>query len=264
MSSRWVWSLAAALAGFAMATGASAQQDDLLKQIKGRGVLRVCEAAYPPYNVKNPKTETWEGINVEIIDELAKGLNVKVEHVDGTFATLIASLNTKKCDLSAAATYVTPPRAEQALFSRAFAADTKTLFVRQDSKAKTYAEVDKPDVTISVRAGTAEERFAKGFFKNAKIQVVTSDKTVAHLLEVANGRADAAMSAYSGNMLFIKENPNLKLRPIGDKLLDPSPFAFMLPKGEYHFQQFLNVFLATYEDQGKLKAVFDKWLLPQN
>src|SRR5262245_10109560 len=210
MSLRLIWGVATALAGVALTTDVSAQQDDLLKQIKDRGVLRVCEAAYPPYNVKNPKTETWEGINVDIIDELVKGLSVKIEHVDGTFATLIASLNTKKCDLSAAATYVTPPRAEQVLFSKAFASDTKTLFVRQDSKAITYAEIDKPEVSISVRAGTAEEPFAKRFFKNAKIQVVTSDKTVAHLLEVANGRADAAMGAYSGNMLFIKENPNLK------------------------------------------------------
>jgi len=36
-----------------------ADQDTLLQQIKKNGVIRVCQAAYPPYNVKNPQTGEW-------------------------------------------------------------------------------------------------------------------------------------------------------------------------------------------------------------
>ena len=38
------------------ATQAFAAKDDLLAQIKERGALRVCEAAYPPYNEYQAKT----------------------------------------------------------------------------------------------------------------------------------------------------------------------------------------------------------------
>src|SRR5271155_126122 len=156
---------------------AHAQDDVLLQEIKQRGVLRVCQAPYPPYNTKNPKSGEWEGSNVEIVQEIARFLNVKIEDVDSSFSTLIPSLITHKCDLSAAATYVTPARAEQVLFSTSYGADTKTAFVPVDSPIHTYADLDKPEITIATRSGTGEEAFAKRFFKYAKIKPITSDTT---------------------------------------------------------------------------------------
>ena len=260
---RWTIAFATALfvaAGLAAAPAAHAEPDSLLQQIKDRGAIRVCEAAYPPYNVKNPKTSEWEGLDVDLAVELAKTLGVKLEHVDVSFSTLIPSLATQKCDLSIAATYITPARAEQVLFTRPFAAETKTIFVPQASTAKSYADIDKEGVTIATRAGTAEDDYAKRFFKHATIKTLTSDATQPHLLEVAAGRVDAAFAGYVGSLIFLRQNANLKLRPLGDKLLDPTPFAFMLPRGEYHFQQYLNVFLDQLERTDKLKELSDKWL----
>ncbi|HLI11580.1 MAG TPA: ABC transporter substrate-binding protein [Alphaproteobacteria bacterium] len=253
--------LAAAFALIAIPR-AHADQDNLLQQIKDRGAIRVCEAAYPPYNVKNPKTGQWEGLDVDLATALGQALNVKVEHVDTSFATLIPSLSTHKCDLSVAATYITPARAEQVLFTRSFAAETKTVFVPVNSTAKTYADIDKDGVTVVTRSGTAEADYAKRFFKHATVKLLTSDATQPHLLEVAAGRADAAFAGYVGSLIFLRENPSLKLRPLGDKLLDPTPFAFMMPLGEYHFQQYVDIFLDSLDRSGKLKELTDKWLAP--
>ena len=146
------------------------------------------------------------------------------------------------------------------LFTRSFAAETKTIFVPESATAKSYAEIDKDGVTIAVRAGTAEETYAKRFFKHATVKTLTSDATQPHLLEVAAGRADAAFAGNIGSRIFIKQNANLKLRPLGDALLDPTPFAFMLPLGEYHLQQYMNAFLDDLERTGKLKELREKWL----
>ena len=245
----------------ALAPAARAEQPDtLLQQIKQRGTIQVCDGAYPPYNVKDPKTGEWQGLDDDIAAALGTALGVKVEHVDTSFSTLIPSLATRKCDLSIAATYITPARAEQVLFTRSFAAETKTIFVPENSTAKTYGDIDKEGVTIAVRAGTAEETYAKRFFKHATVKTLTSDATQPHLLEVATGRADAAFAGNIGSRIFIKQNSNLKLRPLGDKLLDPTPFAFMLPLGEYHFQQYLDAFFDDLERTGKLGELREKWL----
>jgi ABC-type amino acid transport substrate-binding protein len=246
----------------AVAGAARAETDNLLSQIKSRGSIVICEAAYPPYNVKNPKTDEWEGLDVDIETELAKALGVTIKRVDTSFAALIPSLSTHKCDLSTAATYITPARAEQVLFTRTYAAETKTVFVPVASTAKSYADIDRQGVTIVTRAGTAEETYAKQFFKHATVKLLTSDATQPHLLEVAAGRADAAFAGYVGSLIFLKQNANLKLRPIGDKLLDPTPFAFMLPLGEYHFQQYMNVLLDGLDRSGKLKEITEKWMAP--
>jgi ABC-type amino acid transport substrate-binding protein len=256
--------LGAALFLCGAAGAAHADQDALVQQIKQRGSLRVCEASYPPYNVKNPKSGEWEGLDVDLMKEIAAAMGVKVEDVDSSFSTLIPSLSTHKCDISSAATYITPQRAEQVLYSRPFAAESKTVFVPEGSKAHTYADIDKAGVTIAVRAGTGEEAYAKKFFKHAQVKSLTSDATQVHLLEVGAGRADAAFAGYVGSLIFLRNNPNLKLRPLGDKILDPLPFAFMLPLGEYHFQQYVDIVLDQLDRSGRLKEISQKWLnLPQ-
>ena len=236
------------------------QQDTLLQQIKKNGSIRICQAPYPPYNVKNPQTGDWEGLNVDLVKEIATVLSVKIENIDSSFSALIPSLLTHKCDLSAAATYVTPARAEQVLFTTSYASDTKVAFVPIDSSFKTYADIDKSNVTIVTRSGTAEETFARHFFKQAKIKPTTSDATQAHLLDVAAGRSDAAFAGRSGGLLFLKQNPNMKLRVIEDKELDPSRFALMLPAGEYQLQQYLNISLQALRDSGKLDEITSRWL----
>src|SRR5581483_2324011 len=88
----------------ALAPAARAEQPDtLLQQIKQRGTIMVCDGAYPPYNVKDPKTGEWQGLDDDIAAALGSALGVKVEHVDTSFSTLIPSLATRKCDLSIAA-----------------------------------------------------------------------------------------------------------------------------------------------------------------
>lgn len=236
------------------------QQDQLLQQIKKNGVMRVCQAPYPPYNVKNPQSGEWEGLNVDIVKEIAGFLSVKIENVDSSFSTLVPSLLTHKCDISAAATYVTPARAEQVLFSTPYASDSKVAFVPVNSPIKTYADLDKPNITIVTRSGTAEEAFAKRFFKQAKIKLTTSDATQAHLLDVAAGRSDAAFAGRTGGLMFLKQNPNIKLRMIDDKQLDPSQFALMIPAGEYQLQQYLDISLQTLKDSGKLEEITNHWL----
>ena len=174
--------------------------------------------------------------------------------------TLVSNLTSDRCDMSIAATYITPARAEQAAFTRTYAEETKTAFVPQSSKATTYADIDVPTSTIAVRAGTAEETYAKEFFKKAKIKTLTSDATQPNFLDVAAGRSDAVFAGYVGGLLFLKQNPNLKLRPLGDKLLDPSPFAFMLPLGQPSLQKFLNDEITELERTGKLEAIRRKWI----
>ena len=236
------------------------QQDQLLQQIKKNGVMRVCQAPYPAYNVKNPQSGEWEGLNVDIVKEIAAFLSVKIENVDSSFSTLVPSLLTHKCDISAAATYVTPARAEQVLFSTPYASDSKVAFVPINSPIKTYVDLDKPNITIVTRSGTAEEAFAKRFFKQAKIKLVTSDATQAHLLDVAAGRSDAAFAGRTGGVVFLKQNPNIKLRMIDDKQLDPSRFALMIPAGEYQLQQYLDISLQSLRDSGKLEEITNHWL----
>lgn len=238
-------------------------EDNSVAAIQKRGVLRVCEVSYPPYNVKDPMTNAWSGLDVDIIKAVAADLKVKVEDVDSSFATVIPSLNTDKCDVSAAATYVTPARAEQVLFTMSYAADSKTVVLPAASTAKTVADIDKPGEIIAVRAGSSEEVYAKQLFKQATVRATTSDATQPHLMEVSTKRADAAFAGFSGAYLFLKQNPNLKLRIMSGVDVDPSPFAMMVPLGHSQLAQAMNKTIGAMQADGRLKALHAKWFPAQ-
>lgn len=249
----------AAMAPFVMAPQVHAE-DALLSEVKSRGALRVCHADYPPYNFKNPKTNTWEGINVDLAENLAEKLGVDLKHVDANWGTLPQSIMTNKCDLSVAATYVTPERAELVLFTQKVSQDAITAIVPKDSPYHTWEELDQPGNVVAVWAGAFEEPIARDFFDEATVKPLVIDKVSSGVLEVANGRADAYFSSVVSPARFIKKNPQLELRTLGDRLLRPTSIAFMLPRREYHFQQYLNVWIDQLQQSGQMEEIQRKWL----
>lgn len=234
-------------------------QDSLLKTIKDRGVLRVCDVEYPPWNVKNPGTNRWEGANIDIINLVADMLKVKVEHVDATWATVIPNMTTQKCDFSGAGLYISAARAELVTFTRPFAQDGISVFVPASSTARTVEEVDKAGKTIVVRSGSVEESVAKRIFKHATVKTLTTDGAGIMVLEIAAGRADAGAGGYFGNLIFLKGNPNLKVRVLSDTLITRTPIAYAVPPREYFFRDYLNAVLLTLEENGKIQEILAKW-----
>ena len=233
--------------------------DDLLQKVKERGVLRVCDIAYTPWNIKNPATNEWEGINPEIAAEFAKMLNVKLEHVDIAWATFIQSITTGKCDFSIAPSWITPARAEAVTFTRPYAEEGMGVFIPADSSARSIADLDQPGKTIVALSGSADERVAKEKFKKATVKSLVSDKAGGAIIEVAAGRADAATGGYYGNIMFIKANSGLKVKPMEGVFLNPTPFGYALPPREYFFRDWLNAALITLEANGTKQAIIDKW-----
>jgi ABC-type amino acid transport substrate-binding protein len=259
MSSRMIAAIGLAVLMVSAGAPAARAADDLLKTIKDRGTMRVCDAEYAPWNIKNPATSRWEGIDVEIVDLIAKELKVEVEHVDTTFGTAIPSMMAQKCDFIAAPFYISAVRAELISFTRPFAQDGITTFVTQSSTATTFEELDQPGKIIAVRSGSFEEPIAKRLFKHATVKTLTADSGAIQLLEIAAGRADGALGAYFGNLNFLKQNANMKVRLLNDTLLTKTSIAYAVPPREYFFRDYLSMALLTLEENGRLKEIFDKW-----
>jgi ABC-type amino acid transport substrate-binding protein len=233
--------------------------DNLLQTVKDRGVMRVCDVEYAPWNVKNPATNQWEGINIDVVNLVAGMLKVKLEHVDATWATVIPSMTTGKCDFAGAGLYISPARAELVTFTRPFATDGIALFVPANSPAKTVEDLDQAGKTIVVRTGGFEEGVARALFKHATVKTLTADQSGIMPLEIASGRADGGAGGYYGNLAFLKANPNVKVRALSDELLSKTSIAFAVPPREYFFRDWLNAVLLNLEENGTLKQILAKW-----
>jgi polar amino acid transport system substrate-binding protein len=244
----------------AFAATPSFAADDALSRIKSSGTLRVCVAESAPMNSKDPKTNEWTGYFYSMAGSLAASLGVKLMPVDASWSTIVELLKAGKCDMSVAETFVTSARAQQVLFTDPISSNSQAAFVRVDDPMTSIDDLNQPSKTIAVISGAAEEKQAKKLFPKATVKVLVTDRHATPLLEVASHRADAAFTALAPTLQFMAKNSNVKLRKLNKDPLFPTEAAWMVPLGEYHFQQYVDIWLHQFESSDEAKALKAKWL----
>jgi polar amino acid transport system substrate-binding protein len=145
-----------------------------------------------PFTFLDTKTNTIEGVMVDLIKEIGKDAGFKVEIEGMQFSTLIPSLTSNKIDIIAAAMYITPPRKEVIDFSGPVYTYGEGLIVPK-SDAKDYKEfADLKGADVGAQKGTAfvEPLQKSGLFPDVKIY----DTIPAILADVNTGRLKAGFA----------------------------------------------------------------------
>ena len=86
---------------------------EIPKAVKDAGVLKLSiNATYPPMEYKDPESNTFKGLDIDLVDALAAKLGLKVERTDGLFAQLTPALTTGRTDFILSGMTDTPARRE--------------------------------------------------------------------------------------------------------------------------------------------------------
>jgi polar amino acid transport system substrate-binding protein len=186
---------------------AQATADNTLERIRSTKVMRI--AVLPgelPYFNKDLATGTWSGFSVEMANDIAKLLDVKLEYIESTYGNSILDLQANKIDLGFALN-PTPQRALVVDFTNPVFPHPFGAMLKKGLDAKTWADINKPEVRIAVDVGSANEAVARRFAPNATIKSMKSRDEV--MLEMASGRADCVVNALVLGLTAIAKNPNL-------------------------------------------------------
>ncbi len=249
------------LIGVATAAGgafAQAPAEDTFQQARREGVLRVCLAESQPFTVKTPDGK-WQGMNIELAEDLARTMGARLEPVDVTYATMITALQGRQCSIIMAAAFATAERAVQVVFTQTYNTTGEVVLVQRDAPWKDASELDRPNVTFSVLSGTTNERTARLMFPHAQVRTFATDNQITPVLEVANRRADANVADLNSARRFIQANPNAPVRLLSETPLNKSFRAFMVRPGDWHFLAFVNTWIATLQVSGRLDAIAAKY-----
>lgn len=253
---------AALVAGLMMlpAIAQAQQQESHLNKIVKAQILRVC--LMPDYfsiSYKNPATGQYEGIDADLAQELGKDLGAKVEYVESSWSTFIADLQTDKCDIVMSGIGATMSRAKAVAFSKPYILAGIYAVARKDStKVKTWADLDKPDVTIAVSLGGYIEPFLKTYLKNAKIMTITPPAIREQ--EVALGRADAMVIDYPTaiKVTSVFDWPNVIEPPTPTAV---ASFSYPVQQGDQIWLNYVNQFVDTIKRDGRLMTYAKKYKL---
>ncbi|MGJ4939578.1 transporter substrate-binding domain-containing protein [Bradyrhizobium sp. HKCCYLS1011] len=250
----------AALAS-AMASPASAQAaaDNTLDRVRASKVLRI--AVLPgelPYFNKDLATGNWSGFSIEMANDIAKLLDVKLEYTESTYGNSVLDLQANKIDLGFALN-PTPQRALVVDFTNTVFPHPFGAMLKKGLEAKTWADINKPEVRIAVDVGSANEAVARRFAPNATIKSLKSRDEV--MLEMASGRVDVVVNALVLGLTAIAKNPNLGTYKI---LQSPSVSVAsamaVRRESDKRWRDFLSVWVDYNRGIGQMREWFVKGL----
>jgi polar amino acid transport system substrate-binding protein len=245
----------------ALSSPASAQaaSDNTLDRVRADKVLRI--AVLPgelPYFSKDLASGTWSGMCLEMANDIAKLLDVKLEYTESTYGNSILDLQSNKIDLGFALN-PTPQRALVVDFCGAVFHHPFGAMLKKGMEAKTWADINKSDVRIAVDVGSANEAVARRFAPNAAIKSLKSRDEV--MLEMSSGRVDCVVNALVLGLTAIAKNPNLGTYKIlqTPSVAIPSSMA-VRRESDKRWRDFLSVWVDYNRGIGQMREWFVKGL----
>lgn len=250
----------AAVTAFGLAGGplpASAQQtQSRLYDITKAGKLRVCTwPLYYSISFRNPSTGQLEGIDADLMKELAKDMGVQLETVDTAFGTFIADLQANKCDLGMFGVGATMKRAQAVEFSKPYLITNVYAVVKEGGPIKQWSDIDKKGITAVVTLGSYIEPFMRGYLKNATLNAVSPPAT--SQAELMSNRADVIMSDFPTALRMKKEFDSVTYILPPEKLA-VTPYAYVVLPGDQIWLNYVNLFVDTIKLDGRLAKAAEK------
>jgi polar amino acid transport system substrate-binding protein len=244
-----------------LATPASAQTtaDNTLDRIRSTKVMRI--AVLPgelPYFNKDLATGTWSGFSIDMANDIAKLLDVKLEYVESTYGNSILDLQANKIDLGFALN-PTPQRALVVDFTSLVFPHPFGAMLKKGLEARTWSDINKPDVRIAVDVGSANEAVARRFAPNATIKSMKSRDEV--MLEMASGRVDCVVNALVLGLTAIAKNPSLgTYKILQSPSVTVSSSCAVRRESDKRWRDFLSVWIDYNRGVGQMREWFVKGL----
>jgi len=244
----------AALLTAALAPAQAGHLDD----IAARGVLRVGSTGdYKPFSYL-PAGGEFIGMDVELAEELARSLGVRLQLVPTSWPTLMADLDADRFDLALGGVSVTAERQRQALFSVPYLHDGKTPITRCETIARfqTLAQIDRPEVRLIVNPGGTNERFARAHAPHAQLTVYPDNVTI--FGQIVSGAADLMITDAIETRLQQHLHPQLcAVHP--EAPFDRTDKAILLPR-DTALKAYVDHWLQQRLDNGAVQKNLDRWL----
>ena len=197
------------------------------------------------------------GYDVDLLNELADSMGVKLDIVNLDFDGLIPGLQSKKFDMVSVGLTATDERKQVIDFSREYVPYVSVLAVPEsDTGPFTIDNYNASGNIITALQGSSGEQLAKDTFPEAEVEGFGQQNSA--LLEVATGRAQGAvLEDYILAQFQASNEGQLKIADL------PEPLAigygsWAVQKGNGTLVDTLNEFLCGAQDDGTLAELYKK------
>jgi ABC-type amino acid transport substrate-binding protein len=233
--------------------------EPVLAAIRRRGALRVAFiAGRLPYSFENRRGELV-GLGVELAHLLARDLDVPVQFVRATLATMPELLASGDCDLAVGGNPVTPGRLLETAYSAPFLDETMAFLVKDHLRARfeTWAAIDDstglrvaaPDLPYYLRE-------LKARAPRLAVEPVTLGDDVLRTLSAYDAvlypaERGAVLTLLDPQWTVVVPQPN----PV------KVPIAFPLARRDAEWKTFVDAWIGLKQRDDTLTRLYDHWIL---
>jgi polar amino acid transport system substrate-binding protein len=224
-------------------------------QASAEDVKVASDIAYPPFEYE--KNGEPVGFDIDLMDEIAKRANLKVEYQNVTFDGIIGGLSSNLYDASISAMTITPEREKKIDFSDPYFNADQSLMVPSDSGVGSVDDLG--DATVGVQLGTTGEIKAKEFAEQGKIQgeIRTFDTIEDAFAAINNGQIDAIINDLPVSQDEVNSSDGaleiVQIIPTGEQ------YGIAFPKNS-DLTGPVNKALAEIKEDGTYEKIYKKWI----
>lgn len=235
----------------AMSLTAAAQS---IADIKTRGkVLVAMDLGSPPYAFTDANQQP-QGSDIETAKLLAAEMGVELQIVPTNGQGRIPALLSKKADLVIATFSYTPERAKTVAFSDPYSFTRSVIFAEKSAKISNLDDLVGKKTGVA-RGTTPDVQLGKLLPKGADIVRYDDDATT--IAALASGQIDALGTADNRFLTLEERFPGrFEIKYQVDKYY----LGIGLRLGNQELLDYLNNFVATNMQNGKLPEIYEKWL----
>lgn len=222
--------IGAAGCGASGSSGKSTAESAVDKIKKAGKIVVGTSADYPPYEFHKQVNgkDTIVGFDIDIANEIAKDLGVKLEIKDMKFDGLLPALDTDNVDMVIAGMTPTPERQKNVDFSKIYYTAFQTVVVRTNDKAALNSIDALKGKKVGVQKGSVQEGIAKDQMPGSEAKALS--KISDEVLELKNNKVDAIIVEKPVASAYAEKNPDIIISDIKLKQ-DESGSAVAVKKG---------------------------------
>ncbi|GEM_PF-7066169 len=241
---------------------AIAADKDVYDRVMKTGVIECGYFIEPPFTMKDEATGEYSGISVELIEQIAKDLGLKVKWKEQiSFATFPQDLNNNRYDMVCGSIFVMP-RAGAIDYTKAYSYASMYGYVKPEDTAfdKKFKDIDWSKVTIAGLDGEGATGAAQKLLPQARMNVLPQLSNISEmLLTVATGKSDIGFVLPSVFDDFNKANPNKLKKASLDKPLYTYEVTFGIAREQDAFKSMINNGIRQLSTSGELASIFEKY-----
>ena len=230
-----------------------------LERVKQAGVVRIgIRFDFPPVSYID-ENGNWIGFDVDIAEEIAKRLGVKLEKVKVDETTRITLLQSGQIDMAVASMNHTHKREEAVDFSQTYFWGNQTFLVQSGN----YAQLeDLFGKTVAMNKGSSAidgwKKWAEAHGGQAGQIIEFSDKQEA-LQALKNGAVEGYGEDNIPLLGLAAGDPNLVLLPGG---FNPVRYGIGVPETDSDWRDQINFILQDMIADGTFQASYEHWFGP--